>query len=327
MSDYIIRGTAAEDSIRFFAASTTELVQKAHDAHNTSNVATAALGRLLTGGAIMGSMMKNSTDVLTLKIDGNGPIKGITVTANSSESGDVSVKGYCLNPAVELPLKPNGKLDVGGAVGAGILNVIKDMGLKEPFAGQTELVNGEIAEDLTYYFAASEQVPSAVALGVLMSPEGGHVMCAGGLVLQLMPFASDEIIDALEKRVGAMYPVTTLMNKGMTPEQIVEGLFAPIDRAIDLGVINQEKAVGDVYILTGLDVKINDRINTDFRCDCSKAKVAKAIMSIDRKEIEDMIADGKPIEVNCHFCNTSYSFSTEELTEIMNRKSQTSDGT
>lgn len=322
MGDYIIRGTAAEDSIRFFAASTTGLVQKAHDAHQTSNVATAALGRLLTGGAIMGSMMKNSTDVLTLKIDGNGPLKGITVTANSSENGDVSVKGYCLNPSVEIPLKPNGKLDVGGAVGAGILNVIKDMGLKEPFAGQTELVNGEIAEDLTYYFAASEQTPSAVALGVLMSPEGGRVMCAGGLVLQLMPFASDEVIDALEKRVGAMFPVTTLMNRGMTPEQIVEGLFAPIDKAIDMGVIFQEKAVGDVFLMTGLDVKINDRINVDFRCDCSKAKVAKAIMSIDAKEIEEMIGEGKPIEVNCHFCNSTYSFSVSELAAILEKKKQ-----
>lgn len=323
MSDYIIRGTAAEDSIRVFAAVTTGLVQRAHDAHNTSNVATAALGRLLTGGAIMGSMLKNSTDVMTLQIGCSGPLKGVTVTVNAADDAShVNVKGYVINPDVEIPLKPNGKLDVSGAVGAGILNVIKDMGLKEPFAGQTELVTGEIAEDLTYYFATSEQTPSAVALGVLMSPEGGRVLCAGGMIVQLMPFASEEVVDALEKRVNAMEPITTLLMKGLTPEEIIEGLFAPIDEAIDRGIIIQDKCVADTYIFTGMDVKINDRITVDFNCDCSKEKVSRAIRSIDKKDIEEMISDGKPITVSCHFCNTNYSFDVEELKAILAKKEE-----
>lgn len=320
MSDYIIRGTAANDSIRILAAVTTELVQKAHDAHNTTNVATAALGRLLTGGALMGSMMKNATDVLTLQINGSGPIKGLTVTANATESGDVRVKGYCVNPTVDIPLKPNGKLDVGGALGAGFLSVIKDMGLKEPFAGQTELVSGEIAEDLTYYFATSEQVPSAVALGVLMAPEGGLVLCAGGLIVQLMPFASEEVIDAMEKRMNAMVPITTLLKKGMTPEEIIKGLFAGSDEAIESGVLDQEKYIGDAFIFTGMDVKINDRLNTEFFCDCTHDKVKHAILSIDKKDIEEMINEGKPITVNCHFCNTDYTFTIDDLKEILNIK-------
>ncbi len=316
MTDYIIRATAAEDCIRIFAATTTNLVQKAHDAHNTSNVATAALGRLLTGGAIMGSMLKNETDVMTLQIDGAGPIKGITVTVgiegagktaehtDSKENtddelptaGTVAVKGYCKNPSVELPLKENGKLDVGGALGAGMLTIIKDMGLKEPFSGQTELVTGEIAEDLTYYFATSEQTPSAVALGVLMAPEGGTVLCAGGLIVQLLPFATDDVISALENKINTMEPITEMLKKGNTPEDILHLLFD------DMGL------------------QINDRMNAEFKCDCSKEKVSKAIMSIEAKDIEEMINDGKDIEVNCHFCNTSYKFTPEELSILLKNK-------
>ena len=308
MSDYIIRGTAASDSIRLFAAVTTETVQKAHDAHNTSNVATAALGRLLTGGALMGSMLKNETDVMTLQIDCAGPIKGITVTVGAAldedrdatadipVAGTIHAKGYCKNPSVEIPLKENGKLDVGGALGAGMLSVIKDMGLKEPFSGQTELVTGEIAEDLTYYFATSEQTPSAVALGVLMAPEGGKVLCAGGLIVQLMPFAPEDVISQLEEKINTMEPVTELLKKGNTPEQILKILFSD------------------------MDLEINDRVNVDFVCDCSKEKVAKAIMSIEAKDIKEMIDEGKNIEVNCQFCNTNYSFSPEELLILLENK-------
>lgn len=319
MNDYIIRATAAEDCIRLFAATTKNLVQKAHDAHNTSNVATAALGRLLTGGAIMGSMLKNETDVMTLQIDGAGPIKGITVTVgikgaektvnqtdnkDNTEStdcvlptaGTVAVKGYCKNPSVELPLKENGKLDVGGALGAGMLTVIKDMGLKEPFSGQTELVTGEIAEDLTYYFATSEQTPSAVALGVLMAPEGGTVLCAGGLIVQLLPFATDDVISALENKINNMEPITEMLKRGNSPEDILHLLFD------DMGL------------------QINDRMNAEFKCDCSKEKVSKAIMSIEAKDIEEMINEGKDIEVNCHFCNTSYKFTPEELSILLKNK-------
>ena len=311
MSDYIIRATAAEDCIRIFAATTRDLVQKAHDAHNTSNVATAALGRLLTGGAIMGSMLKNETDVMTLQIDGAGPIKGITVTVGvkgikennlSTENpsipvaGLVHVKGYCKNPSVEIPLKENGKLDVGGAIGAGMLTIIKDMGLKEPFSGQTELISGEIAEDLTYYFATSEQTPSAVALGVLMAPEGGTVLCAGGFIVQLLPFATEDVISALENKIRTMEPITDLLKKGNSPEDILHLLFD------DMGL------------------EINDRLDAEFKCDCSKEKVSKAIMSIEAKDIEEMIADNKPIEVNCHFCNTTYSFTPEELAILLKNK-------
>lgn len=322
MSDYIVRGTAADDSIRVFAAVTTDMVQKACDVHHTTNVATAALGRTMTGAALMGSMLKNAEDVLTVQISGSGPLKGITATAKTDENGAVSVKGYCLNPGADLPLKPNGKLDVGGAVGSGYLTVIKDMGLKEPFAGQTELVSGEIAEDLTYYFATSEQVPSAVALGVLMAPEGGKVLCAGGLIVQLMPFASNEVIDAMEKRISAMEPITTLLAKGMTPEQIIEGLFGTSDFAIDSHVISQERYIGDAFIFMGMDARINEKTETAFVCDCCRDKVARAIMSIDEKDISDMIRDAKPVSVNCHFCNTDYTFSIEELKEILAKKKE-----
>ena len=243
----------------------------------------------------MGSMLKNETDVMTLQIDGAGPIKGITVTVGI-EGDTVAVKGYCKNPSVELPLKENGKLDVGGALGAGMLTIIKDMGLKEPFSGQTELVTGEIAEDLTYYFATSEQTPSAVALGVLMAPEGGTVLCAGGLIVQLLPFATDDVISALENKINTMEPITEMLKKGNTPEDILHLLFD------DMGL------------------QINDRMNTEFKCDCSKEKVSKAIMSIEAKDIEEMINDGKDIEVNCHFCNTSYKFTPEELSILLKNK-------
>lgn len=297
MEDYIIRGTAANDSIRIFAITSKNMVQKAHDAHNTSNVTTAALGRLLSAGALMGGMLKNTADVLTVQIGCAGPIKGLTVTANPQLLPDgketVNVKGYCINPDVELPLKDNGKLDVGRALGAGIMTVIKDMGLKEPFSGQTELVTGEIAEDLTYYFATSEQTPSAVALGVLMENEGGIVKCAGGLIVQLLPFAEEEVIEKLEEKMKHMEPITTMLMRGMTPEDICGELF------------------GD------MDLKINDRIGCAFKCDCSKERVSKAILSIDKKDIESMIEDGKPVEVNCHFCNTNYMFDVDELKEIL----------
>lgn len=302
MSDYILRGTAAADSIRIFAMTSKEMVQKAHDAHNTTNVATAALGRLLTGGAIMGSMLKNTADVLTIQVGCAGPIKGLTVTANPSTlpggREKINVKGYCINPNVDLPLRQDGKLDVGGALGAGILTVIKDMGLKEPFSGQTELVTGEIAEDLTYYFATSEQTPTAVALGVLMENEGGIVKCAGGLIVQLLPFAEEEVIAKLEDKISHMEPVTAMLNRGMTPEDICNELF------------------GD------MDLRINERVEAEFKCDCSKERVSKAILSIDRKEIVSMIEDGKPVEVNCHFCNTSYNFSVDELKDILEFKDE-----
>lgn len=290
MSDYIVRATAGNDQIRAFAATTKELVEHAKNIHNTSPVATAALGRLLTAGSMMGSMMKGDKDLLTLQIKCSGPIGGLTVTADSKGS----VKGYVFNPDVMLPPSPQGKLDVGKALDLGVLSVIKDMGLKEPYTGQTHLVSGEIAEDLTYYFATSEQVPSSVGLGVLMNKDN-TVKQAGGFIIQLMPFADEEVINKLEKKIGELTSITSLLDENKTPEMILE------------------------HILGEFGLKILDRIPTQFECNCSKERVEKAIVSIGRKEIQDMIEEGKPIEVNCHFCNTHYNFSVEELKEIIKR--------
>lgn len=290
MSDYIVRATAADNQIRAFAATTRELVEHAREIHNLSPVASAALGRLMTAGAMMGAMMKGEDDLLTLQIQGSGPIGGITVTADAK----ANVKGYVNVPDVILPPNEKGKLDVSGAVGTGLLSVIKDMGMKEPYVGQTALQTGEIAEDLTYYFATSEQVPSSVGLGVLMTKEN-HVEEAGGFIIQLMPFTDDKVIDALEEKLGRMTSVTSLLKEGKSPEMILEELLGEF----------------------GLE--INETIPTQFYCNCSKKRVEKAIISIGKKEIKDMIADGKPIEVNCHFCNTNYEFSVEELKEILKK--------
>ena len=290
MNDYIIRATAANDQVRAFAAVTTEMVETAREHHNTSPVATAALGRLLTAGAMMGSMMKGEKDVLTLQIKAGGPLQGITVTADSQGN----VKGYVGNPDVCIPANSKGKLDVAGAVGPGFLTVIKDMGLKEPYSGQVMLQTCEIAEDLTYYFATSEQVPSAVGLGVLMN-KNNTVRQAGGFIVQLMPFAEEDVISKLEQNVQKINSVTNLLEEGHTPESLLE------------------------KVLEGFDVQINEKMDTRFCCNCSKERVAKALISIGRKELNEMIQEGKPIEMNCHFCNTNYNFTVEELKEILRR--------
>lgn len=290
MEDYIIRGTAANNQIRFFAAYTKGVVEHARQAHNTSPVATAALGRLLTAGAMMGSMCKNDSDVLTLKIQCQGPIGGLLVTADSH----ANVKGYVNNPNVMLPIRADGKLDVGGALDLGVMSVIKDIGLKDPYVGQTHLVSGEIAEDLTYYFATSEQVPSSVALGVLMEKDN-TVKQAGGFIIQLMPFAEEEVISALEEKIKNFTSVTTELDQGKTPEQMMEDLLG------DFGIT------------------IFDKIPTQFHCDCSKERVEKAVISVGEKELKSMINDGKPIEVNCHFCNTNYEFTVEELKAMLKK--------
>jgi molecular chaperone Hsp33 len=290
MNDYIIRATAANDQIRAFATVTTEMVETAREHHNTSPVATAALGRLLTAGAMMGSMMKGEKDVLTLQIKAGGPLQGITVTADSQGN----IKGYVGNPDVCIPANSKGKLDVAGAVGPGFLTVIKDMGLKEPYSGQVMLQTCEIAEDLTYYFATSEQVPSAVGLGVLMN-KNNTVRQAGGFIVQLMPFAEEEVISRLEQNVQKINSVTNLLEEGHTPESLLE------------------------KVLEGFDMQINEKMDTRFHCNCSKERVAKALISIGRKELNEMIQEGKPIEMNCHFCNTNYNFTVEELKEILRR--------
>ena len=290
MNDYIIRAVAANDQIRAFAAVTTEMVENARERHNTSPVATAALGRLLTAGAMMGSMMKGEKDVLTLQIKAGGPLQGITVTADSKGN----VKGYVGNPDVCIPANSKGKLDVAGAVGPGFLNVIKDMGLKEPYSGQVMLQTCEIAEDLTYYFATSEQVPSAVGLGVLMN-KNNTVRQAGGFIVQLMPFAEESVISRLEENVQKISSVTSLLEEGHTPESLLE------------------------KVLEGFDVQINEKMDTRFHCNCTRERVEKALLSIGRKELNEMIQEGKPIEMNCHFCNSNYTFTVEELKEILRK--------
>lgn len=290
MNDYIVRATAADAQIRAFAAVTTRLTEEARSRHQTSPVATAALGRLLTGGVLIGSMMKNPEDVLTLQIKCDGPIGGLTVTADAMGH----VKGYVNHPEVMLPPK-NGKLDVGGALGQGILNVIKDMGLKEPYSGQTILQTGEIAEDLTYYFAASEQVPSSVGLGVLMNREN-TVRCAGGFIIQVMPFVEERVLRQLEENIGAMRSVTDMLDGGHSPEEMLSG------------------------VLSGMEVEITDTMPAGFACSCSERRIEKALISIGKSEIEDMIRDGKPIEVKCHFCNTAYTFSVEKLGQILEKQ-------
>lgn len=284
MSDYIVRATAGNAQIRVFAAYTKDMVEEARYRHNTSPVATAALGRLMTAGAMMGSMLKGEKDLLTLRIHGNGPIEGITVTADSK----ARVKGYVGNPNVILPANKVGKLDVAGAVGIGFMDVIKDMGLKEPYVGQTVLQTSEIAEDLTFYFANSEQIPSSVGLGVLMSKDN-TVAQAGGFIIQLMPFAQEEVIATLERNLSEVTSVTTLLSQGKTPEDLIE------------------------ILCKDLEPVISDTVPTGFYCNCDRDRVEKALISIGRKEIDEMIADGEEIEMNCHFCNTHYKFSVEEL--------------
>ena len=291
MKDYIVRAIAGNAQIRAFAATTQNTVETARKAHDLSPVAAAALGRTLTGGAMMGAMLKGEKDLLTLQIMGDGPIGQITVTADAKGI----VKGYVGNPSVMLPPNGAGKLDVGGAVGYGMLQVIKDMGLKEPYCGQTVLQTGEIAEDLTYYFASSEQVPSSVGLGVLMDKELANVRQAGGFIIQLMPFADDEVIGKLEQNLTQIPSVTAMLDAGMTPEEMLK------------------------KVLDGMDVEFTDTLPVEFKCNCSKERVEKALISVGEKELKDMIADGKPIEVNCHFCNQNYTFHIEDLQQMLKK--------
>ena len=238
----------------------------------------------------MGTMMKNEKDLLTIQIKCEGPIKGLTVTADVNGN----VKGYVENPDVMLPPSKAGKLDVAAALDLGVLSVIKDMGLKEPYVGQTILQTSEIAEDLTYYFATSEQVPSSVGLGVLMEKDN-TVKQAGGFIIQVMPFVEDAVLDKLEENIKKIDSVTAMLDKGYTPEQILE------------------------TVLEGMDVEFTDTVPTRFYCNCTKERVEKAIVSIGKKDIHEMIDDGKEIEVNCHFCNTNYKFTVDELKEIIKR--------
>lgn len=290
MADYIVRATAANAQIRAFAITSRDTVEHARSAHDLSPVVTAALGRLMTGGVMMGSMLKGEKDLLTLQIGGKGPVHGLTVTADSAGH----VKGYADRPQAMMPPNSVGKLDVGGVIGKGTLTVIKDMGLKEPYSSTVALQTGEIGDDLTYYFAASEQVPSVVALGVLMD-RNNTVRQAGGFILQLMPFTEEAVIAALEKKLAALAPVTTLLEEGNSPEQLLE------------------------LVLGGLGVEFTDRLPVAFHCNCSKERVEKVLISLNRKELQELIEEGKDVEVNCHFCNTDYVFTVDELKRIQRK--------
>lgn len=291
MSDYLIRGMAAGGTVRAFAIESTGLVAEARERHRTFPVVTAALGRLLSAGAMMGSMMKGEDDLITLTIKGDGPIGNITVSADSHGN----VKGFPGNPSVDIPLKRAGKLDVGGAVGSGTLTVVMDLGLAEPYNGTVELQTGEIAEDLAYYFASSEQTPSAVGLGVMVDTNS-EVKHAGGWIVQMMPNASEETIAKLESKLADVDPVTTMMDKGMAPEDILELLLG------DLGL------------------EITERKPVRFYCNCDKERVSKALATIKDDDIQEMIDDGEDIEVKCFFCNSAYNFTTEDLKVLLEER-------
>lgn len=287
MEDYIVRATAADAQIRAFACTVRETVETARRIHNTSPVVTAALGRLLGAGVMMGSMLKGERDMITLQIKGDGPVGGLTVTADSRGC----VKGYPETADVILPANSRGKLDVAGAVGHGTLRVVRDMGMGNPYVGQTLLQTSEIAEDLTYYFAASEQIPSSVGLGVLMNRDN-TVKQAGGFIVQLMPFAGESVIDRLERNLAGIRSVTTMLDEGNTPEQMLE------------------------ILLEGLHPVMGDTQKSVFSCNCSRNKIEKVLISLGKQELKDMIEEGRETEVNCQFCNSHYKFSVEELKKL-----------
>ncbi len=288
MNDYMVRAMSKNGDVRIFAATTRNTVEEARKAHNTSPVISAALGRLLTGGAMMGAMLKGD-DMITLQIRGDGPVKGLTVTADARGH----VKGFALEPEVIVPIRESDhKLDVGKAVGHGTLQIIKDLGLKDPYIGQTALVNGEIAEDLTYYFASSEQVPSAVGLGVLMNHDN-TVREAGGFIVQMLPGASEESISTVEKNVAKIRSVTDLLKEGNKPEDIIN------------------------LVLDGLEPKIFDPMPVEFKCDCGVEKVSRVLISIGEEELNKLIEEGEPVEIRCEFCGKAYTFSVEDVKELL----------
>ena len=287
MEDYIVRATAAGETVRAFAIRSTNLTAEAREIHHTFPVVTAALGRLLSAGAMMGSMMKGENDKLTIQVKGDGPIGQMTVTVDSHGN----VKGFPADPSVDIPLKRAGKLDVGAAVGRGTLTVSMDLGLKEPYNGQVEIQTGEIGDDLAYYYTVSEQTPSAVGLGVMVDRDSS-VKHAGGFIIQIMPDAAEETISAIEAKVAAAESVTAMMDEGMSPEDILS------------------------YYLGDLDLKITEKLPVRYYCGCSKERVAGVLATISTDDLEEMINDGEEIEVKCYFCNSAYKFSTDELKKI-----------
>ncbi len=287
MSDYIVRAACADLKIRAFAISARDMVEYARIRHGSSPVITDALGRLLMGGAMMGIMMKGEKDILTIQMKGDGPAGDITVTADSHGN----VKGYAQNSHVDIPANYAGKLDVGAAIGYGEMTVIKDLGLKEPYVSQIPLATSEVADDLTYYFAKSEQTPTSVGLGILLNPDGS-VSDAEGFIIQVMPHAEDELIDELEKRIQGL-SLTELMQKGLDP----------------IGILQ--------YILHDMGLEIIGRTDAAFKCNCSKDHVARVLISLGRAELEDIIKEGEPVTLNCSFCNSDYTYSIDEIKRML----------
>jgi len=288
--DYIVTATAADYHIRAFACTTRNMCEESRRLHNTSPVMSAALGRTLTAAAMMSIMMKGDNDKLTIQIKSDGPSGGLTVCADSHGN----VKGYTPVPDVILPAKSNGHLNVSGAIGNGDLIVVKDLGLKEPYVGRIVLQTGEIAEDMTYYFAASEQTPSSVGLGVLMNMDN-TVRCSGGFIIQLMPDASDDDISVIENNLKSLKSVTEMLDAGMTPEDMLN------------------------EVLKGLDVRFNERYDTAYKCDCSEERVEKALISLGEKEIVSLINENKDAEIHCDFCEKDYIFGPDRLKEILKK--------
>ena len=280
-----------DGAVRVFVAITTDLVNRAHEIHHTYPVATAALGRTLTAAAIMGAGMKNETDTTTIQFKGDGPLGSIVAVTDSHSH----VRGYVANPFVDLPLNKKGKLDVGGGVGKGYLNVIRDLGMKEPYAGQVPIVTGEIAEDLTFYFARSEQIPTAIALGVLVDTDSS-VKAAGGFMIQLMPEATEDIAIKLEEKMKTIEPVTQMIDSGMSAEDI----FFHITEDFDM--LMENKPIVPMY-----------------ECKCSKERMERALISIGKKELEDLIEDQGEAELTCQFCDKKYTFSKEALEELLKK--------
>ncbi|MBD8034829.1 MULTISPECIES: Hsp33 family molecular chaperone HslO [Solibacillus] len=289
MKDYLVRAIAFDGQVRAFATNTTETVGEAQRRHNTWPIVSAALGRSMTASVMMGAMLKGD-DKITVKIEGNGPIGPMVIDADAK--GDV--RGFVTNPHVHFELNDQGKLDVRAGVGTeGALTVVKDLGLRDMFSGQTPIVSGEIAEDFTYYFASSEQVPSSVGLGVLVNPDN-TILAAGGFIIQLMPGCDEDTIEEIEKRLSSIEPVSKMIEKGYTPEQILDAVLGE----------------GNVQILTSMPVQ--------FQCQCSKERFGAAIISLGVGEIQEMIDEDGGAEAQCHFCLETYHFDKNELEGFVN---------
>ena len=290
MKDIIIRGNEKNGKIRFFGAVTTSVVNEAHKLHNTTPVVSAAFGRTLTATAMMGTMLKGDNETLSVQLRGDGPLEGIVAVGNNKGE----VRGYVLNNAVDLPLKANGKLDVGGAIGNGYLTVVRDLKMKEPYVGRVELQSGEIADDLTYYFAASEQIPSVVALGVLVDRDY-TIRAAGGYIVQLMPDATEEEISKLEENIKDIPSVTNMLDGGLDIMGIIE------------------------KVLNGFEIQVTEEFSPAYKCTCDEKSIKRALVSVGREELEDILEKEDGTELTCYYCNKSYKISAEEIRQILEK--------